>query len=169
MQFSMEDNFLYLTAGDEAKVKVFVLPVPPTPVESTTHPKLDSKYSTPVPLTHSKAASGLQVLPGGRILFSQSSFTNPNEAYVINDLKTVEQAILANGEPTKIETKMEKVTDFWTADLKGKNLSEGEEFWFQGAEGKDVQGWTLKPKGWNDGDAKKWPVVLLIHGGQQDV
>lgn len=168
MQFSKDDNFLYLTAGDEAKVKIFVLPVPPTPLESTTHPTLDAKYSIPVPLTQSKAASGLQIL-SGRLLFSQSSFTTPNDAYVINDLRAIEEAILADAAPATIETKIEKVTDFWTAELKGKNLSEGEEFWFEGAEGKSVQGWTLKPKGWKDGDVKEWPVVLLIHGGWRDI
>jgi hypothetical protein len=153
-----------LTAGDEAKIKVFILPVPPTPVESTTHLKLDSKFSTPIPLTQSKAASGLRVL-SGRILFSQSSFTTPNDVYVINDLKAIEQAIRA-GALLTVEPKIERVTDFWREELRGKNLSEGEEFWFKGAEGKSVQGWTLKPKGWKDGDIKKWPVALLIHGGR---
>ena len=168
LQFSKDDDFLYLTAGDGAKIKVFVLPVPPTPLESTTHPKLDSKYSTPVPLTQSKAASGLQILPG-RILFSQSSFTTPNDVYVINDLRAIERAILADTEPLTIDTKIERISDFWTAELGGKNLSEGEEFWFRGAEGKSVQGWTLKPKGWKDADIKKWPAVLLIHGGYRDL
>lgn len=168
MQFSKGDDFLYLTAGDGAKVKVFVLPVPPTPLESTTHPHLDSKYSTPVPLTQSKAASGLQILPG-RILFSQSSFTTPNDVYVINDSRAIEQAILTNSEPLTIETKIERVTDFWTAELRGKNLDEGKEFWFKGADGNSVQGWILKPKGWKDGDTKKWPAVLLIHGGWHDL
>jgi dipeptidyl aminopeptidase/acylaminoacyl peptidase len=164
LQFSKDDDFLYLTAGDEAKIKVFILPVPPTPLESTTRPKLDSKHSTPVPLTQSKAASGLQILPG-RILFSQSSFTTPNDVYVIKNPREIEQAIVADAGPLTIEAKIEKVTDFWTTDLGRKNLSEGEEFWFKGAEGKSVQGWSLKPKGWKDGDTKKWPTVLLIHGG----
>jgi dipeptidyl aminopeptidase/acylaminoacyl peptidase len=168
LQFSKDDDFLYLTAGDGAKIKVFGLPVPPTPFESTTHPKLDSNYSTPVPLTQSKAASGLQILPG-RMLFSQSSFTTPNDVYVINDLRAIERAILADGEPLTIETKIERITDFWTAELRGKNLDEGEEFWFKGAEGNSVQGWTIKPKGWKDGDNKKWPAVLLIHGGLHDL
>ena len=153
-----------MAAGDEAKVKVFILPIPPTPLESTTHPKLDPKYSTPIPLTQSKAASGLQILPG-RILFSQSSFTGPNDVYVINNLRAIEKALLADGKPLTIEAKIERVTDFSMAELRGKILSEGEEFWFKGAEGKNVQGWTLKPRGWKDGDFKRWPVALLIHGG----
>jgi len=49
--------------------------------------------------------------------------------------------------------------------LKHKGLSEGEEIWFTGALDKKVQGWILKPKGWKEGEKKKWPVLLLIHGG----
>ena len=63
--------------------------------------------------------------------------------------------------------KVEKLTSFAEPDLKGKELSEGEEFWFKGALGKDVQGWALKPKGWKAGEKKKWPAILLIHGGPQ--
>lgn len=164
-QFSKDDTFIYLTAGDEAKVKVFGLPVPPTPSSSTTHPKLDSKYSIPVALTHGKAASGLQTLPGDKILFSQSSFTSPNDVYVIRDLKAVEKAILKGSKDITHVATVEKLTDFSGADLKDKGLSEGEEFWFKGALDKDVQGWTLKPKGWKVGEVKKWPAILLIHGG----
>jgi len=48
-------------------------------------------------------------------------------------------------------------------------LSPGEEFWFKGAADKDVQGWTIKPKGWKAGEKKKWPVILFIHGGPQGI
>ncbi|KAF9561807.1 alpha/beta-hydrolase [Agrocybe pediades] len=167
LAFSQDDDFIYLTAGDEAKVKVFALPVAPTPSESQTHPKLDKKYSTPVAITHNKAASGLQTLPGGRILFSQSSLTSPNDVFVASDLKAFEAAILSGKSADNVKPTIDKITDFSAADLKGKALSEGEEFWFKGALDKDVQGWALKPKGWKAGDKKKWPGVLLIHGGPQ--
>ncbi len=53
--------------------------------------------------------------------------------------------------------------------MKGKNLDVGESFWFEGAEGKNVQGWLMKPKGWKKDDKKKvWPVAVLIHGGPQN-
>ncbi|KAF9483390.1 hypothetical protein BDN70DRAFT_873894 [Pholiota conissans] len=171
LAFSKDDTFLYLTAGDEAKIKVFALPVPPTPSESTAHPKFDAKYTTPIALTHSKAASGLQVLPGHKLLFSQSSFTSPNDAFVIRNTKAIQEAILAaGGDKDKVladVVKVDKLTGFADADLKGKELSEGEEFWFKGALEKDVQGWALKPKGWKAGEKKKWPAILLIHGGPQ--
>ena len=154
-----------MTAGDEAKIKVYALPVPPTPSHSTTHPKLDSKYSTPVAITHDKAASGLQILPGGNLIFSQSSLTSPNDVFIVRDLKTLEAAILSGDSAALAKVKPEKVTSFSETDLKDKGLSEGEEIWFTGALNKKVQSWILKPKGWKEGEKKKWPVLLLIHGG----
>lgn len=116
-------------------------------------------------ITHNKAASGLQTLPGDRILFSQSSLTSPNDVYIVRGLKTVEKAILAGNNNVKDIVNVEKLTSFSEADLKDKGLSQGEEFWFKGALDKNIQGWTLKPKGWKSGEVKKWPAILLIHGG----
>ncbi|GLB38400.1 putative prolyl oligopeptidase family protein [Lyophyllum shimeji] len=165
--FSKEGNFIYFTAGDEAKVKVFVLPIPPTPSESTTHPDLPRKFTTPVALTHSKAASGIQPLFTGRLLFTQSSFTSPNDVFVIHDLKRLEDAILQSEKPLRFEGEAKQITHLTEAALKGKNLSPGESFWFKGANDRDVQGWALKPPGWKGSEKKRWPVVLLIHGGPQ--
>ena len=40
-----------------------------------------------------------------------------------------------------------------------------EDYWFKGANGDSVQGMILRPPQWQQG--KKFPVVLLIHGGPQ--
>ena len=144
---------------------MFTLPVAPTPSQSTTHPKLDPKFTTPTLVYLSNAASGLQILSSDRILFTQSSFTSPKDVWILRDLKSLEKAILA-GEVGSIQTQAERITYFCESDLKNKGLSPGEEFWFKGADNKDVQGWVLKPKGWKSGEKKKWPVILFIHGGQ---
>ena len=99
------------------------------------------------------------------MIFSQSSLTSPNDVFIIRDLKTLEAAILSGDSAALAKVKPEKVTSFSEADLKDKGLSEGEEIWFTGALNKKVQGWILKPKGWKEGEKKKWPVLLLIHGG----
>lgn len=107
-------------------------------------------------------------------MFSQSSFTHPNDAFVVRaeEVKSLERAILNSGDNLKDaeqagkRVKLDRVTNFSDEGLKGKNLSDGEEFWFKGAKDKHVQGWALKPRGWKEGDKKKWPAVLLIHGGQ---
>jgi dipeptidyl aminopeptidase/acylaminoacyl peptidase len=166
LAFTKDDQFLYLTVGDEAKVKVFALAVPPTPDASTAHPDLEAKYTTPVPLTHTGAASGVQTLPNGGIIFSRASLTTPNDVYVIRDTKTLEKDILQGGK-AQFKGNVERITRFTEEKLKGKTLVEGEEFWFEGAEDRQVQGWTLKPPGFKEGEKKKWPVLLLIHGGPQ--
>lgn len=166
IKFSKDDSFIYLTAGDHARIKVFTLPVAPTPSHSTTHPKLDHKFTTPTLVYQSSAASGLQILSSDRILFTQSSLTSPNDVWILKDLKPLENAILAGDQVESIQTQVERKSHFSESDLKNKKLSEGEEFWFKGAHHKDVQGWVLKPKGWKHGEKKKWPVILFIHGGR---
>lgn len=38
------------------------------------------------------------------------------------------------------------------------DVQTGEEFWFKGAEGKDVMGWALKPRGWKPDQKAKYPL-----------
>ena len=44
-------------------------------------------------------------------------------------------------------------------------LNPAEDFWFKGANGDSVQGMLVRPPNWHPG--KKYPVLLLIHGGPQ--
>lgn len=167
LAFSKEGTFIYFTAGDEAKIKIWALPIPPTPSESSTDPKLPSKYTTPIALTHRHAASTLQPLFNGRLLFTQSSLTSPNDVFIIRNLDHFHTEVLQNDGVVSFKGTADQVTRLTKNALKGKDLSEGEEFWFKGANKRDVQGWVVKPGGWKDEDRKKWPIVLLIHGGPQ--
>ncbi|PCH40235.1 alpha/beta-hydrolase [Wolfiporia cocos MD-104 SS10] len=163
--FSKDGKSIYFTAGDHARIKVFVLPIPPTPDASTVDPDLPDAYRTPHVLTTSGAASAIQVLPDSRLLFTRSSLTAPNDVYVINNL---EQLDLLSGESrTAFQPNVAQLTKFSEDALQGKNLSPGEDFWFEGAEGRQVQGWIVKPPGFKEGESNKWPVVILIHGGPQ--
>jgi len=47
--------------------------------------------------------------------------------------------------------------------LKTIDLGQTEEVWFKGAAKNDLQGWILKPPGFNK--ARKYPSILEIHGG----
>ncbi len=47
--------------------------------------------------------------------------------------------------------------------LSRTDLGQMEEVWFKGAHGRDLQGWILKPPGFDP--AKKYPSILEIHGG----
>ena len=146
-------------------MKTFVLAIPPTPKSSTTHPDLAKKYATPVLITDSGAASGLQTLPRGRILITKSSFTTPNDIYLISGLVSLETKIRHSIDIVSFDGQATKLTNFTQAALDGKQMSVGEEFWFKGANNVDVQGWVLKPYGWRMGQKKKYPAMLAIHGG----
>jgi len=165
--FSKEGTFIYFTAGDEAKIKVWGLPVPPTPKESTTNPDLPLKYTTPIALTQHRSASALQPLFGGRLLFTQSSLTSPNDLFIIRNLEHFETEVSQKDDVVFFRSEIEQVTRLTENALKEKALDPGEEFWFKGADDQDVQGWIVRPGGWKDTDRKKWPIVLLIHGGPQ--
>ena len=49
--------------------------------------------------------------------------------------------------------------------LRGIDLGEIEEVWFKGAAGNDLQGWILKPPGFDP--STTYPAILEIHGGPQ--
>ena len=49
--------------------------------------------------------------------------------------------------------------------LAGKELAQTEEIWYTSKDGLKVQGWVVKPVGFDP--AKKYPLILDIHGGPQ--
>jgi dipeptidyl aminopeptidase/acylaminoacyl peptidase len=128
---------------------VFVIPVPETPSESSTDPKLDAKYKEPKQLTTSGAVSGLQPLKDGRLVFSKNSLTTPNDVYILESGSDR----LSAGEVTE-----RQLTRFAEKGLEGKKLTPGEDVWFEGAKGRKVQGWIVTPPGFKKGDTKKYPV-----------
>ena len=149
---------MIFTAEDLAHVKVFRLKIPPTP------PSSDARLSDipdPVALTHAHSASSVQPLSNGRVLFTQSSLTSPNDVFLLSGLDT----------PSK-PLDIEQITRISENELQGTYLDEGEQYWFEGADGKTVQSWILKPKGFKKSSIgaamkQKWPVVFLVHGGPQ--
>jgi len=82
---------------------------------------------------------------GSTIAFNATDAMTPFEAWT-----------LRNGETKKI-TEM-------TKELVGRHwIGEPEEFWFTSSAGVKLQGWVEKPKDYEPG--KKYPTVLMIHGG----
>jgi acetyl esterase/lipase len=125
-------------------------------------------------LTHSHFSTAIQVLPGGRLVFSQNSLAKPNDVHILQGLDKLGSISSSFDTWTKDTQQIgagtfmiDQLTSFTESSLKPKNIANGEEFWFVGAEGKRLQGWILKPNGWSAQDKKKWPVVLIIHGGPQ--
>nr|GAT52261.1 dipeptidyl-peptidase 5 [Mycena chlorophos] len=165
ISFSQDGKLLYLTVGDNARVKLFALPVPPTP-KSESDADFGPRYHKPVVLVKSGAVSGVQPLTDGRLLFSRSSLASPNDLYVIRNLRHFESELVSS-DSVEFKGSIEQVSHFTEDELDGKDLDKGSDFWFKGALDKDIHGWILKPKGFKKSDNKKWPAVLLIHGGPQ--
>ena len=103
-------------------------------------------------------------------MYSQSSFTKPNDVYVIRGLDQLPTSYDSWDNDTKhlgSDTfTVAQLTKFTEEELKDKQLDAGEEFYFDGAE-REIQGWILKPKGYSKDDKKKWAPLLFIHGGPQ--
>ena len=162
LQFSKDDKYIYLTAESYARVKIFVLPVPDS--------KPRKELTSPFALTNEHTVNAIQPLSGGRLLYSQSAFTKPNDTYIIHGLDKLPGSYGSWDNDTKsLDCKsfpVSQLTRFTEEELKGKTLDAGEEFYFDGAQ-KKIQGWILKPKGYSKDDKKKWAPLLLIHGGPQ--
>ncbi len=58
---------------------------------------------------------------------------------------------------------MRKLTDLNRALFAGRHIGTPERVEFTGADGWKIEGWLLKPRGFDA--AKKWPLVLEVHGG----
>jgi dipeptidyl aminopeptidase/acylaminoacyl peptidase len=58
--------------------------------------------------------------------------------------------------------KLSSLNEDWLEEI---DLGEMEEVWFKGPDGNDLQGWILKPPGFDPN--QKYPSILEIHGGPQ--
>jgi dipeptidyl aminopeptidase/acylaminoacyl peptidase len=86
---------------------------------------------------------------GGTLVFSHSSMTSPAEIYRAN----------ADGSAVKA------LTTTNARFISSFNLKPAEEVTWTGALGAKVAGWIVKPPNFNPG--RKYPLVVLIHGGPQ--
>jgi dipeptidyl aminopeptidase/acylaminoacyl peptidase len=67
---------------------------------------------------------------------------------------------VGNSTPT---TKLYRLTDVNAALFSTLDIPVPEEIWYTSFDGKKIQGWILKPNNFNP--AKKYPLILEIHGG----
>src|SRR5262249_57548986 len=73
----------------------------------------------------------------------------------INDLFVLDRA-----SPGATPKQLTNVNDQLFSKL---NLTEPEEIWYSGFDGKRIQAWVQKPPGFDS--HKKYPLILNIHGG----
>ncbi|MBN1947477.1 MAG: S9 family peptidase [Bradymonadales bacterium] len=84
-----------------------------------------------------------------RMAFFQGTVTDPGSLYLLDR---------ASGKTSRLVSPAEGL-------LRAIDLGECEEVWLKGAAGNDLQGWILKPPGFDP--AKRYPSILEIHGGPQ--
>jgi dipeptidyl aminopeptidase/acylaminoacyl peptidase len=85
----------------------------------------------------------------GNIVFTHSSVSSPSELYLSN----------ANGENVK------RLTFFNKEVLEAHDVRPVEELWIDGAAGKKVHTFIVKPHGFKKG--KRYPLIINVHGGPQ--
>ncbi|VDC00971.1 unnamed protein product [Peniophora sp. CBMAI 1063] len=144
--FSSDSSKLYLTAPDAARVKIFAF--------SLSSAGLDT--ATPIQLTQTGEATGLRPLPDSRLAYTYTTLTSPGSIHLLSvpqdlsDLSTLTKQVIVDPSANIQDSRRE--------------YSKMEEFWFDG-DSRKIHGYVLKPKDWTP--ERKWPVVLLIHGGPQ--
>ena len=95
------------------------------------------------------SADAVEVSPDGMtIYFQMATMKRPADIYSIT-----------------LPSQLKRLTRDNDALLAQIAMGETSAMWWKGAEGADVQGWLVKPPGFDA--SKKYPAVVLIHGGPQ--
>lgn len=139
MTLSPDGKTIYFTAGEAGFAPVFSVPLEPN-----FKLKIATQVKSVVPNGY---FSNLKMLPDGKTLIMLgSSMTSPNELY-----------------RTSIESP-ESIVNLSKANV-SLNLQKAEEVEWTGAANAKVYGYLVKPMDFDA--AKKYPLLVLIHGGPQ--
>ncbi|ODN76954.1 hypothetical protein L202_05520 [Cryptococcus amylolentus CBS 6039] len=121
----------------------------------------------PTPLLFNGSTTSLTPLSESTLLLARQSLVSPSDDFLF----TLPTDAPSEGDGDKIpppSDPLRRLTSWSAAHLAGRlDNYTGEEFWFTGAEGKDVMGWAIKPHGWKPDQNTSYPLAFLIHGGPQ--
>lgn len=142
MTVSPDNSTVYFTAGDRGNAPIFSVPL---------EPDFRLKIATFVKkVLTSNTISNLNVSPDGRtFIFAENSMTSPTEIMRAN----------VNGDGVSAIT---KATNEYMSKYR---LQKPEELEWKGAVNTKIHGFVLKPA--NFDASKKYPLIVLIHGGPQ--
>lgn len=142
MVVSPDSKTIYFTAGERGREPIFTVPVEPDfRLRIATHVTklVDGGYAT-----------GLNISSDGTtLIFAANSMNAPNEIMKVN----------ADG------TALTALTSFNNAALAPFGLQKPEEMTWKGALAQNIHGFLVKPARFDP--ARKYPLVVLIHGGPQ--
>jgi dipeptidyl aminopeptidase/acylaminoacyl peptidase len=139
---SPDNKTVYFTAGARGKSKLFLVPVEPDfRLRIATHVKPAGGGFADHPF-----ASNINIAPNGRtFVFASSSMTSPVEVY---------SADINGGSVVALSRANQPI-----------NFAETEELEWKGALNRAIHGFIVKPS--NFDPSKKYPLIVLIHGGPQ--
>ncbi|MFN2501527.1 MAG: prolyl oligopeptidase family serine peptidase [Pyrinomonadaceae bacterium] len=142
MAVTADSKTIYFTAGERGRHPIFSVPV---------EPDFRQRIATHVRrVVGGQYASNLSVSSDGRTLvFASSSMTGPNEIMRANTDGSGVTALTATN----------------NAVLAAFGLRKAEETTWKGALGQNIHGFLVKPANFDPG--KKYPLIVLIHGGPQ--
>lgn len=112
----------------------------------------NGKASVPQPVITAHNNTQLSIAKNGTVAWIRESASAPGEVW----LGTLDASGVSN---------QRQFTHENDAHLAQFNLPPLEDYWFTGANGVKIHGWVMKPPQFEAG--KKFPVLLLIHGGPQ--
>ncbi|MCD6378825.1 S9 family peptidase [bacterium] len=118
----------------------------------------------------------------GRICIGKASIKGGDAGFLISDNFNMNLRITPNGKEIIFSRQdVSHPTELYRSTIEGKNITQLtdingellnklqmnpiEEFWFKGAESKDVHGLLVKPPFFDKNS--KYPLIVLIHGGPQ--
>jgi dipeptidyl aminopeptidase/acylaminoacyl peptidase len=155
LEFSTDGKFVYFLAQDRARISVY---------------RVDVAKGKVVQLTDGTTNSSLALVPGGRdVIVGRESTTRPAELFRLTPGRGI-RPIVGNapspkGTPADAGAKAVQLTRHNDHLAREVEMSDIEDFWYEGADGDPVHGWLVKPPGFTA--KRRWPVALIIHGGPQ--
>lgn len=149
--WSPDSSSIYFTSEDKGEIPIYRVRVNPVQVEAAGRGgHISSTAQYPVEEINRGSNDDLFFSPDGETLvFTRMSIQAPNEIYK-----------LAIG--SKEAEELSHLNDHVLSQVAMQRL---EPFWFAGAGGTKVEGFLLKPPGFDP--SKKYPMKFLIHGGPQ--
>jgi dipeptidyl aminopeptidase/acylaminoacyl peptidase len=133
--WSPDSRYIYFTADDKGNSSISRVSVGDRKIDLV----IDTGYNHTIRIT-----------PDGRsLIFLKESINRPSELHSIS----------IDGKNLK------KITSINDERIAALDMHPWEDFWFEGAEGTRVQGFLVKPPGFNT--ANTYPIVFLAHGGPQ--
>ena len=165
-QFTNHVGSLYVMAPDGSGAKLWAGGLPSSPADVEWAPDssgvyysmqergMENLYFVPLNGKPRQVTDGVHMLTGvslannGQAAAIRSSFKDPGVLVTFN---------------TKTPGTLKTLVDVNQDVLAGRKLGDVEELWFTSKDGLKVQGWLVKPA--NFDPAKKYPMVLYIHGG----